>query len=61
MIITRIKSGKYATEDERFTIKEDWTSAGIKLVKCWTIFDRGYRVLTCKTLADAKKFVKMRY
>lgn len=61
MTITRIESGKYMTEDERFTIKEDWTSAGTGLVKCWTIFDRGYRFFTCKTLADAKKFVKMRY
>ena len=52
---------KYCTEEGRYEIVKDWTSARMKLVQCWKIFKRGEQVKTCRTLGEAKDFVKLMY
>lgn len=63
MKIVKIESGMYRTEDERYTIESDYTSAngGMKLVKAWIVSKYGQSVKTCKTLADAKEYIRIMY
>lgn len=63
MEIVRVESGMYKTNDDKFIIKQDWTSShgGTVLVKSWNVYLNKWRVKTCKTLAEAKDYVKLQY
>lgn len=63
MKISKVESGLYRTEDYRFTILSDWTSAngGMKLVKCWKIYKHDNLLKVCKALGEAKDFVRLQY
>lgn len=63
MKIIKVEAGTYRTMDERYTIQSDYTSAngGMKLAKCWKVIKYGWVVKTCKTIGEAKDFVKLQY
>ena len=63
MKIIKIETGKYQTEDTKFLIEKDYTSAngGMKIVPCWIIKKSGCQVRTCKTIGEAKEYVNIYY
>lgn len=63
MKINKIEAGVYETEDGKFEIQKEYTSAngGMKLVTCYVIYKSGERWMTCHTLAEAKTEVKLYY
>lgn len=55
--------GKYYTEEGRYEIAQDWTSApgSVRLVRCWIVYNHSIRIKTCRTLGEAKEYVKLLY
>lgn len=63
MKIVKVEAGEYRTEDGKFKIQKEYTSAngGMKLVGCYRVYKSGYQWCTCKTLAEAKQEVQLYY
>ena len=63
MNITRVESGLYRTEDYKYTAVQDWTSVngGMRLVKCWKVYRHSDWIKTCKTIGEAKDYIRLQY
>lgn len=63
MNIVRVESGLYRTDDDRYTVKKDWTSVngGMRIVGCWTVYRNTTQVATCKTIGEAKQYIRIQY